>query len=251
MLTHPITARAMHVLDFEFGDPVRISFSNPTAVETAPACAVIGLQTAQLHQLLIKGKIEGFSVFFRPAALYLLFGLPVTELTNRHYEAHCVIGSAISELHQQLGNATHFRERVDLADHFFQKIEKPGFSIMEQATNEIMRHRGGYRIADLARHVGLGIRQFERLFLQSIGVSPKLYARIVRFESALEAKAFRPHTSWTAIAHQFRYHDQMHMIHDFQQLSGETPTGILAKGESIFSSPTIAVDGPNYTRFIL
>ena len=241
----------MHVLDFEFGDMVRIGFTDSEAIDTAPDCAVIGLQTAQLHQLLIQGKVEGFSVFLQPAALYLLFGLPVTELTNRHYEASGLMGSAVSELHQRLGNTTHFRDRVHLADRFFKQIQEPAFNTIEQAANEIVRHRGEYRIADLAQDAGLGIRQFERLFRQSVGVSPKLYSRILRFESALEAKAFRPLTSWTAIAHQFGYYDQMHMIHDFQQLSGETPTGILTKGQNIFSRPTNAAEDPNYTRFIL
>ena len=98
----------MHVLDFEFGDMVRIGFTGSEAIDTAPDCAVIGLQTAQLHQLLIQGKVEGFSVFLQPAALYLLFGLPVTELTNRHYEASGLMGSAVSELHQSLGTLPTF-----------------------------------------------------------------------------------------------------------------------------------------------
>jgi hypothetical protein len=55
-----------------------------------------------------------------------------------------------------------------------------------------------------------------------------------RFEAALKTKAAFPHLSWTMVAHDFGYHDQMHMIHDFQHLSGETPTGILRAGGSCF-----------------
>jgi len=58
---------------------------------------------------------------------------------------------------------------------------------------------------------------------------PKLYARIARFEAALDAKARVRNRSWTEVAHEFGYHDQMHLIHDFEQFSGETPTGVLTE----------------------
>ena len=248
---HPVTARAAHVLDFEFGDPIGIGSSDSATVETAPDCAVIGLLTSQVHQLLIRGKIESFSVFLQPAALHLLFKLPVAELTDRHYEAPGVIGSAVLELKERLGNTANFHERVHVADQFFQSFQAAAFDTMERAANKILHCHGACRISELAHQAGWGIRQFERLFQQRIGASPKLYARIVRYESALETKAFSPETSWTTVAHRFGYHDQMHMIHDFQQLSGETPSGILAQAESIFAPKSSAASDKIYNRFIL
>jgi methylphosphotriester-DNA--protein-cysteine methyltransferase len=73
------------------------------------------------------------------------------------------------------------------------------------------------------------------MFKQRVGVSPKLFARIIRFEAALKTKAALPHLSWTMVAHEFGYHDQMHMIHDFQHLSGETPAGILRQAEALLA----------------
>jgi hypothetical protein len=55
----------------------------------------------------------------------------------------------------------------------------------------------------------VGDRQFERRFRYEIGIPPKLYARIVRFEAALRRKAAAPATQWTDIAHILGYHDQM------------------------------------------
>ena len=71
-----------------------------------------------------------------------------------------------------------------------------------------------------------GIRQFERRFRYEIGIPPKLYARIARFEAALRRKAAAPAMQWTDIAHALGYHDQMHMVHDFKRLSGDSPTAI-------------------------
>jgi AraC-like DNA-binding protein len=250
-LVHPVTARAAHVLDFEFGDTIGIGSSDSVKVEIAPDCAVIGVVTSQVHQLLIRGKIESFAVFLRPAALGLLFKLPVAELTDRHYEASGVMGNAVLGLRERLGNAANFHERAQVADQFFQSFQVAAFDTIEQAANEILHRHGVCRISKLAHQAGWGVRQFERLFQQRIGASPKLYARIVRYESALETKAFSPGTSWTTVAHRFGYHDQMHMIHDFQQLSGETPSGILAQVESIFPPKTAAANGEGYNRVIL
>jgi AraC-like DNA-binding protein len=250
-LVHPVTARAAHVLDFEFGGPIGIGSSGSAIIETAPDCAVIGVQTSQLHQLLIRDKIESFAVFLQPAALHLLFDLPVAELTDRHYEASGVMGNAVLELRERLGNTASFHERVHVADQFFQSFQVAVFDTIEQAANKILRRHGVCRISELAHQAGWGIRQFERLFQQRIGASPKLYARIVRYESSLEAKAFSPGTSWTAVAHRFGYHDQMHMIHDFQELSGETPTGILAQAQSIFPPKTAVTHQESYNRLIL
>lgn len=58
-------------------------------------------------------------------------------------------------------------------------------------------------------------------------MAPKLFARIARYQLALDSKVASPARSWLSIAHEFGYHDQMHMIRDFQSLSGASPGGIV------------------------
>jgi AraC-like DNA-binding protein len=233
---HPVPARSANLLDFEFGGPIEIHTSGTDLTRTAETVALVGLQTSQRNQLLIRGNVESFVIFFQPAAIHQLFRLPPGDIINRDHAAHLVLGAAVSELHQQLGNAGSFQERVQIADQFIfsYSFRAPAPDRIELSANEIMRNRGGCRIDCLAHHAGLSIRNFQRMFRQQIGLSPKLYARIVRFESALKTKVSSPHRSWTTVAHEFGYHDQMHMIHDFQQLSGETPTGILGQMETVF-----------------
>jgi transcriptional regulator GlxA family with amidase domain len=88
---------------------------------------------------------------------------------------------------------------------------------------------GTMGVSQLARDAGLGVRQFERNFMQAIGVTPKRFARVARFQSALDAKLAWPDRSWLHIAHDLEYFDQMHMIRDFQSLGGETPTQLLSQ----------------------
>jgi hypothetical protein len=82
----------------------------------------------------------------------------------------------------------------------------------------MISRRGCIRVQALADRMGLSLRQFERRFAAHVGISPKVYARILRFETAIHRKSISAVT-WTSIAHELGYCNQVHMIHDFQSLS--------------------------------
>jgi len=92
---------------------------------------------------------------------------------------------------------------------------------------------GQIPISHLSHATGLSARQFERRFTQQVGVRPKLYSRIARFEAALDNKLRSPGKSWLRVAHELGYHDQMHLIHDFRELSGEAPGRMQTHGETL------------------
>ena len=93
----------------------------------------------------------------------------------------------------------------------------------------------------MAGRAGLGLRQFERRFVQQVGVSPKLFARVARFEAALDRMARSPQGLWTEVAHRFGYYDQMHLVHDFSRFTGETPTRTLHHFENAFERQMTAI----------
>src|SRR5947207_13691632 len=110
-------------------------------------------------------------------------------------------------------------------------LSRPCSDSVSAAANEILLHHGQVHIGGLAAWAGLSLRQFERRFTEQVGVRPKLYARIARFEAALDSRARSQEKSWTEVAHAFGYYDQMHLIHDFERFSGETPTKLLTEVE--------------------
>jgi AraC-like DNA-binding protein len=229
------------MISFQFGGPVEARFYGADVTRKCETAALIGLQTQQRCQLLVRGNVETFVIAFRPSAMHQLFGLPAAETTNQDNAAHAVLGAAASELTEQLGNARTFQERVQIADHFIikQSFRAHASDAIERAANEIVLRQGGCRIDAIAHDTGLSMRTFQRTFQQRIGVSPKLYARIIRFETALKTKVGSPQISWTTIAHQLGYHDHMHLVHDFKQLSGEAPTSILDHAHAVLA-PQIA-----------
>jgi transcriptional regulator GlxA family with amidase domain len=78
----------------------------------------------------------------------------------------------------------------------------------------------------------MSTRQFEGRFAHEIRLPPKLYARIARFESALESKALSTADTWTNVANRLGYFDPTHMIKDFKEFSGEIPTSRLTQLET-------------------
>jgi transcriptional regulator GlxA family with amidase domain len=87
--------------------------------------------------------------------------------------------------------------------------------------------RGVVRMSDAAVRAGYCMRHFERMFLEDVGMTPKMYARIARLQTALDAKLARSSLSWITIAHELGYHDQMHMVRDFHKLAGASPGNVL------------------------
>jgi AraC-like DNA-binding protein len=129
----------------------------------------------------IQGQIESFSVFFQPAALRLLFGLPAITVTNADQDAREVLGRSVGALIERLGNCGSFLERVIVADEFFIDLSSktPRFDIVEAVAHEIRRQHGVCQMGAIARSAGLSSRTLHRRFKQSVGPSPKIYARIV------------------------------------------------------------------------
>jgi AraC-like DNA-binding protein len=231
-----VTARAAAMIEFDFGDPIHALDYAQGIYRKSPMAIVVGPQTYRRVELQLQGTLESFVVMFEPDGLHRLFSIPMHELTDRDYEAHSVLGGFIANVRQRMGNERSFAERVRLVDELLlrQALRSPSFDGISAAAHRIIQAGGRVGLAALANNAGLGIRQFERRFIQQVGMRPKLFARIARFEAALESKARFITRSWTDVADDFGYYDQMHMVHDFAEFTGGTPTETLTQLETVF-----------------
>jgi AraC-like DNA-binding protein len=233
-LVQPIPARSSPLIEFQFGDLAELHWCDRPLVERSARAVIVGLQTHRRVRLHITGTVESFVIFFQPTALHRLFSLPMHELTNTDHDARGVLGSWVHELEERLRESRSFEERIQIANAFFLRrcsaLSSPDG--ITAAAMSILYRRGSVQIPALAQRAGMSTRQFERRFTHEIGLTPKLYARIARFESALESKALSSVDSWTNVANRLGYFDQMHMIKDFKEFSGEIPTSLLAQLET-------------------
>jgi AraC-like DNA-binding protein len=246
VVVHPTLARAAPILNFVCGGDADGILCIPTEGKApffSPGVTLVGMQTHRTSELHIRGTVDSFCIVFQPSALGLLFGLPAQEFINQGIDAQSVFGPVIGHFHERLADCHTFEQRISVANQFVfgRATNAPSRDGILTATIEILRRAGGARISAIAERTGLGLRQFERRFVQQVGVNPKLFARIARFEAALNRMAHSPQGSWTEVAYRFGYFDQMHLVHDFSRFTGETPTRTLHHFEAVFERQMTAI----------
>jgi AraC-like DNA-binding protein len=230
VVVEPTTAQLEQILAFDFGTPVEALYSDGR-VQVIDATSVGGAQTSFACHMHLRAGAESFGVFFQPTGFSLLFGIPICELTNRQGDSSAIVGQSVRTLWNQMGESSSFEDRVLIVEEFLMyraaRIQARG--MITTAADYIFRQHGAGRIADVANRGSTGLRQFEREFHREIGAPPKVFARIARFQSALDAKVSAPKRTWLDIAHSFGYYDQMHMIRDFKSLGRDSPTQLIAQ----------------------
>ncbi|WP_438023325.1 helix-turn-helix domain-containing protein [Sorangium sp. So ce233] len=86
-----------------------------------------------------------------------------------------------------------------------------------------------YTVSDVIGQLGMSSRRFIRSFTEQVGLTPKRYCRVRRFQQAISAIERRERVSWAGVAAACGYYDQAHFIHDFRAFAGLTPTEYAAK----------------------
>jgi AraC-like DNA-binding protein len=174
----------------------------------------------------------------------------MTELADAAYDAHAVIGSRLPSLEQELGDTAGFAERIRVVETRLIGLLSGNDrrDPVAVAANRLFASHGMQRVSTMAMDSGLSIRQFERRFLAQVGVPPKFYARVIRFNAVLDQKLRRPGLAWSRIATDHDYHDQMHFVHECRALTGETPSRLLAQLDSVpaFHSFFATADRPRH-----
>jgi len=187
--------------------------------------------------------MDCFAIFFQPSGFHALFGIPMTVLADQALEARSILGRGVEELEKQLAEIGDFEGRVRVAEDFIRRQairELPQDGVSAVALH-ILRSGGRGHVRDFAEWAGLSGRQLERRFLRQIGVVPKQFARIVRFDAALKAKLRCPVQSWADVAFQCGYYDQTHMISDFRLLASASPVQLIAELDHL---PKGFIDSP-------
>lgn len=170
-------------------------------------------------------------VHFRPGGAFPFLGLPACELQGLTVALEDLWGRAAAELREQLLAAASPEEK-------FRILERV---LLAQAARPLARHpavgfalktlRAGPHartVSQLAGQTGLSARRFIQLFSEEVGLTPKLFCRIRRFQRVLRLVEHAPRVEWADVALTCGYFDQSHFIHDFRAFAGLNPTAYLA-----------------------
>jgi AraC-like DNA-binding protein len=196
----------------------------PGALVCGPHSSFFVIDTAQQDSVI--------GVHFKPGGAFPFFKMPAIELHNLHVSLEDLWGQQAGLLRERLLEAQTPQKK-------FQVLEE---CLLARAFKPLERHRavdhalGLFRnihtapaMTELADQIGISSRHFIQLFSNEVGLTPKLFARVRRFQQVLQNIRTGVEFSWVDMAASCGYFDQAHFIHDFKEFSGINPTTYLAQ----------------------
>ncbi|RPE08320.1 AraC family transcriptional regulator [Chitinophaga lutea] len=222
--------RSVSSIDFFMGDAFETTDCASGRVVPFARCTIRGPRTHRKYAIRLSGDLVSFSIRFTPAGLYALLGIPASEFSDEAIDGALVMPAVFPGLTERLMACTSLDHCIQTAEpyllHLLQQAGRhihPSPAVQEMAAL-IAGGQGALSIACLQQQVCLGKRQLERNFVKEVGVTPKMYSRMLRFSNMLQYKMRNSQTRWAALAYEFAYADQMHLIRDFRQFLGVTPS---------------------------
>lgn len=218
-------------LIFHYAEPYRINING--VWETQSPCLLAG-QIRNHFFLENTGTSGMIGVKLKPTAVTRLFGIQMDQLTDKVLDAEEAIGDCITRLGKSiLGNKNH-EQKVAVIETFLSSIEKNEYmgDVVDEAINIMVEHNGMLTISDVLQKLDVGERKLERLFQKYVGISPKFYSRIIRFNyifSIVQEQSM----SWSELALNAGFYDQSHFIKNFQEFTGEDPTEYFFEDENM------------------
>lgn len=212
---------------FYCSDPVSMAKSNNSDFEKQPLSVLVGPQYSRVN-IKVHRKLCAIRVDFLPGGMFRLLGIPMHELFDSSYDAVDFLGGELKQVNEQLQDVSTLEEGKNLIETFLLNQLSKAKEILpfDNAMRVLLENSGQMSIEKLAALSCLSLRQFERKSTERIGMSPKMYARIIKFSKAYRLHEAFPHLSWTSIAYRAGYYDQMHMIREFRAFVGVNPSVI-------------------------
>lgn len=172
-------------------------------------------------------RLSTMGVVLRPGALPALFDIASNEFKNQIVALESIAVSGISKLRGRLIEATSPEEKFSLLETFLlgqlDRSFQPNPAII-YSIDQLKNRNGSLPVAEIRDKVGYSHRRFSELFKQLVGISPKQYARICRFQHTLGKIRAIKVPDWSTVAINSGYYDQPHFIHEFKSFSGLSPT---------------------------
>lgn len=165
-------------------------------------------------------------VHFRPGGAARFMKVPATELVDAHVNLDAVWGLFAEELRERLSEAATTRRRFDVLEAALlgRLREAPARrGAVTEALSAFERVHGDVRVRDVAQRVGLSQRRFIQVFAQDVGLTPKIFGRVCRFQRARAVVRGVSDPDWAAVAADCGYFDQSHLIRDFLEFAGTSP----------------------------
>jgi AraC-like DNA-binding protein len=180
------------------------------------------LETAALQHIM--------SVVFWPGGTRALFGVPADAFYDEAVPLDCVWGADAARLRDRLREARTAAEKFCVLEAVLRRHRSQRLELHAAVRHALGRfqHEAHIRsVLDVTKETGLSRRRFAQLFREQVGITPKLYCRIHRFQRVVRRIASGAPVDWAEVALAGGYCDQAHLANEFRDFSGITPSAYL------------------------
>jgi len=171
-------------------------------------------------------------VTFRPCGAYPFVRVPLSELHGNHVSLEDIWGREARALHARLAEAQTPEAIFELLGRGLLAVARDGAEIHPAISGALIScARSQYLVTatKLAFDAGMSPKRFIEKFSRQVGLTPKLYLCIARFERVIEGIYSHEHVDWAHIAAEHGFSDQSHLIRDFHEFAGLTPGSYFAR----------------------
>jgi AraC-like DNA-binding protein len=202
--------------------------ASPDSCRRLPGAIVSGCYSAPF-EFDARAHAAVMGVHFKPGAAARFLPVPPGQLANLHLGLNELWGCEAGELRERLCSASSPRERFRLLEQALRGWlgRRPGGrSAVNQALLALERPR--VEVGRLARELQLSSRRFIEIFTEEVGLTPKRYARVRRFQRALALSEASRSPHWAELALDCGYFDQAHLCREWGELTGVSPSEFVA-----------------------
>ena len=180
-------------------------------------------------------------VHFKPGGAFPFLGLPAGDLTDTHVDLETLWGPSAGRLRERLCEARTSAERFHLLQEALLSRLCHGVEqhyAVSAALEMFGKNQAGPTVREAAKYLGLSQRRFIQVFKAEVGITPKLFSRIRRFQQTRTLIQQNHSPNWAALALDLGYFDQSHLIREFLEFSGLSPTNYLNRHKSFIEHNT-------------
>jgi AraC-like DNA-binding protein len=205
-------------------EPGRVKLANAAEWVAEPHALVVG-QTLQKHHLRLSPGARLYGIRFFPHTLLAFLDLPVAGLTGRFYALDTVTDARpFWDCITDDPDRTFLNFETLLARKLrYGAIQNSSYDYVNAAILSIMNNKGEVTGAELTRKTGISKAHLDNLFFKYVGITPKLFSRIIQLNSFIAYRTKHPDKSLTQCCYQAGYYDQSHLAKAFHSFIGRSP----------------------------
>lgn len=221
---HALPSGAMHLVIRLSDHPLRIADVGSGDRAQPVASSLVGGMRSRFYVRELWAPSCSVGAVLRPGAAECLFGgVTADELAERHTPLEALWGAAAHRLRDRLLALRSPQDRLAAFEAALATRLPRVQGLHPAVAGALAQFQGGASVASAVKDSGFSHRRFLQLFRQGVGLAPKTYLRVLRFQRVLPVLRSDPAMSLAALAADLGYSDQSHFNREFMAFSGVTP----------------------------